>query len=353
MKYFIFTLIVLFNTIVFAGEKEKAQAYDIGHEAILLIEKGKYEKAMTLLNSAMELDPEHWLYPYELSLCYYQLKDFNTSKRMLDSLVINGISNPRVFQLLGNSEAQLGNLQRSVAIYENGIKKFPKAGRLYMELGLTKIATENYDEAEMLWEKSLLKQPEFDLTYYHLSKYLFESKEYFWSAIYGEMYLLLSYDSHKFEEISKLLWKNYQKLAKDQSTIEKYLKEKYQTTLFFKFASVLKKSIKNFSTIKDLIKIRKAVIEKLSDVESDNIQIEHLKKVLKSGHFEEYSFWLFGINNIPELQTWFKAKSKQYINFEKWNKKNRLTFNENTKVFIRGSYQERVINERQNIQINR
>ncbi len=340
MKYIFFILAIFIHMNAFAGDKEKAQAYDIGHESILLIEKGKYDDAKHLLQQAMELDPEHWLYPYELSLCYYQQKDFETSKRMLDSLVLNGISNPRIFQLLGNSEANLGNLKRSVAIYENGLKYFPDAGRLYMELGLTKIAAEKYDEAEKLWETSLNKQPEFDLTYYHLSKYLFESKEYFWSAIYGEMYLQLSYDSHKFEEISKLLWKNYTHLSKDPSSISKYINEKNIQSELYTFAKSLKMNIKEFKTIKELTAIRKKTIEELIKQNSSNIQINQWKAILNSKHFEEYNFWLFGVNNVKELQKWFKINSKLYIKFEKWNKMNRLNFSKDSKIFIRGEYKE-------------
>ncbi len=340
MKYMIVLLLVVSLSVLSAGKREKAQAYDIGHEAIQLIEKGKYDRAMDLLNKAMELDPEHWLYPYEYALCLYQLEKNEPCRIMLDSLVKHGIENPRIYQLLGNCEAKLGNFKRSVAIYENGIKKYPDAGRLYMELALSKIATEEYDEAETLFETGIIVQPALDLNYYHLAKYYHESNEIFWSAYFAENYLLLTYDSFKFEEISKLLWKNYKYLAKNKSDLDKYLDTAKNLKPITKYVASLKKELKPFKTIEELTKIRKKLVEGITkDKElTDYGYFKHLKAVLSSNHLQEYDFWIFAANNISELQSWFKNNSKKYIDFEKWNQKNRLKYSQTDLIITKNQY---------------
>ncbi len=339
MKVLLIVMLLSAYNTVFSGEKEKAQAFDIGHEAIQMVEKGKYTEAIDLFSTAMELDPEHWLYPYEKALCYYELKDYHTSKRMLDSLVIHGISNPRVFQLLGNSEARLGNLKRANAIYSNGLKRYPDAGRLYLEIGLTEIAMEKYDEAEKTWEKGIIKQPDYAPNYYHLSKYLAETREYFWSALYAELYLLQSYDSHKFEEISKLLWDNYKKLSKSKNSILKYKVEKHKDKVIYKLSSSFEKYLNEFTTISQLTEIRKKIFSSFTKKDiANNTLLQHIKKVINSNMFLEYNYWIFAVNNISELQKWFKKNSKKYVEFEKWNTKNRISFNENSKILIRNAF---------------
>ncbi len=341
MKVLLLVMLLSAYNIVFSGEKEKAQAFDVGHEAIQMVEKGKYTEAIDLFSTAMELDPEHWLYPYEKALCYYELKDYQESKRMLDSLVIHGISNPRVFQLLGNSEARLGNLKRANAIYSNGLKRYPDAGRLFMEIGLTEIAMEKYDEAEKTWEKGIIKQPEYAQNYYHLSKYLAETREYFWSVLYAELYLLQSYDSHKFEEISKLLWDNYEKLSKSKISILKYKNENHKDDAIYKLSSSFETYLKDFTTISQLTEIRKNIFSSLAKEDITNhTLLQHINMIINSNKFLEYNYWMFGVNNISELQKWFKKNSKQYIEFEKWNTKNRISFTDNSKILIRSPYIE-------------
>jgi tetratricopeptide (TPR) repeat protein len=71
--------------------------------------------------------------------------------------------------MLGNAYDDNGQRGKARDAYNEGLKKFPNAGRLYLELGTTYWMENDYDHAVSLWEKGVEVQPCYPSNYYMTS----------------------------------------------------------------------------------------------------------------------------------------------------------------------------------------
>tara|TARA_B100000809_G_scaffold24336_1_gene21278 strand:- start:1350 stop:1640 length:291 start_codon:yes stop_codon:yes gene_type:complete len=62
---------------------DKSEAYDIAKEAIKIMDNGEIEKSIEMLKKAHKLDPENYLYPYEIGYAYLLQKDYKNAIKTL------------------------------------------------------------------------------------------------------------------------------------------------------------------------------------------------------------------------------------------------------------------------------
>jgi len=79
MKRFI--LLILFLGILSQGfsQTNKEKAIELKNQAIELMDNGKINESLSLLDQARELDPENITIPYEIAFGYQLDKDFDKS----------------------------------------------------------------------------------------------------------------------------------------------------------------------------------------------------------------------------------------------------------------------------------
>jgi tetratricopeptide (TPR) repeat protein len=118
-----------------------------GRAAIELMDEGKLNESINLLQEARRLDPTRSAYSYELSYAYYQQKKYPQALELAEPLVTLPDASDRTFELLGNLYDNSGNSAKAIATYETGLRKFPKSGRLQLELGIVYMGKKDYDKA--------------------------------------------------------------------------------------------------------------------------------------------------------------------------------------------------------------
>ncbi len=350
---FILTLVSMAGQAL--GQSSREQALAKGREAIKLMDNGHITESIRLLEESMKLDPDNINYPYEIAYANYLAKEYQKAIDVLTPLTKRKDVHDRVYQLLGNSYDNLGQRDKSIETYKDGLNKLPKSGSLYLELGGMYLQTKDYDQAINFYEKGIEVEPGFPSNYYRLAKIFLNSEEEVWGMIYGELFMNLERNSSRTAEISKMLYDTYKseiKFTSDSSFSVSFSKNAvmnvgsgnmslpfgiavYEPTLMMEILPE-----KNID-INSLDRIRTGFVENYfnngRDKKYPNVLFDYQNKILKAGHLEAYNHWILMKGDENAFIQWQEANVEKWEKFVSWFNPNRLNVDDKNK-FLRTQY---------------
>lgn len=341
------------------GQTDKEKALEKGQKAIELMDNGKIDESIKLLEEAQNLDPDRFDYPYELAYAHYLKEDYKGVIKILEKNIEHKNVSERLFQLLGNSYDVLGKTDKAFEAYDAGLKKFPNSGMIYLEKGNVYWGKKEYSQALPFYEKGIEVDPSFPSNYYRATLIYCGSTEEVWGMIYGEIFVNLERNSQRTSEISKLLFDTYKseiKFTSDTSFSVSFSKNAsinvsdlndpskmklpfgigvYEPTLMM--SMINEKSI----DINSLDRIRKNFVETYlkngNDKKYPNILLDYQNKVLQAGHLEAYNHWILMKGDEEAFGVWHTSNSEKWDNFVKWFTDNGLEV-DNSNKFYSGQY---------------
>lgn len=354
----LFSLIIV-SQIVYGQTNNKEIAKEKALEAVKLVDNGKFDEGIKLLEEAQNIDSEEFDYPYEIAYAYYAKSDFKSAVKVLEKIKTHKDVTALLFQLLGNSYDVLGKTDKAFEIYDEGLGRFPNSGALYLEKGNIYWGKQKYEKALSFYEKGIELDPKFPSNYYRATKIYCSSTEEVWGMIYGEIFMNLERNSKRTSEISKLLYDTYKSQIKitnetsfsvsfsqnasidinnftDSSKIKlPYGFGVYEPTLIFSLFGV--KTI----DINSLDLIRSNFIDNYSkkgfDKKYPNILFSYQKQVQLAGHIEAYNHWILMKGDEEEFNKWHSSNKDKWDRFIKWFGTNGLKINDANK-FHSGQY---------------
>jgi len=354
-KSFKITALVTIILVSFAQiancQTNKNKAFEMAREAISLMDNGKIDESIKLLEKAQKLDPDNILFPYEIAYANYLKKDYQNVIKILEKLTKRKDVTDLVFQLLGNSYSVSGKKQKALDTYDLGLKKFPNSGKLYLEKGNIYLMQEDYNKAISFYEKGIEVEPTFPSNYYRATLLYCNSTEEVWGMIYGEIFMNLERGSRRTEEISKLLFDTYKSEIqfKDENNINVSFSKNlvitdinklpfgmiYEPTLLL--AVVGEKNI----DINSLDKIRTNFLnlyyEQKHNKTHPNVLFDYQKQIEKAGHLEAYNYWLLMKGDEDGFDVWHSENKEKWDKFVKWFSENPLKLSSKNK-FYRNQY---------------
>ncbi|SFF43734.1 tetratricopeptide repeat protein [Sunxiuqinia elliptica] len=355
-------LIITLSLNSFSQEKsDKVIAYEKAVKAIKLMDNGDIDKSIKMLRESQQLDPENYNYPYETAYAYYLKNDYKKAIQELEKVLTYKENSDQCYTLLGNIWDMEREPEKAIAIYNQGLEKFPNSGRLHFEKGNVLEVLKKYDEALNIWEEGILRNPPYPSNYHTASIYFCKyTTEKIWGILYGELFANIERGSKKTEEISKLLYETYQSAITIKSDTEVGvsfskaaqfpISEKadnlqipfsipYEMTMAL---SVIPEANENELGIKSFSNIRTAFItewyDKNRNTEYPNILFDWHKKLIDLEHFESYNYWLFMKGNEKEFEEWYNQNSEQFDKFIEWFSSNPMKINDENK-FHRTQYE--------------
>lgn len=351
-------LFIIAGQIAF-GQSNKEKALAKGQEAIKLMDNGKVQESIELLEEAQKLDPDRFDYSYELAYAYYLKEDYKEVVKILEKNKTHKDVADRLFQLLGNCYDVLGKTDKAFEAYDEGLKIFPNSGMIYLEKGNVYWGKKEYGKALPFYEKGIEVDPKFPSNYYRATRIYCGSTEEVWGMIYGEIFMNLERNSKRTAEISKLLFDTYKseiKFTSDTSFSVSFSKNAtinvsdlkdpskiklpygvgvYEPTLMFSMLSV--KSI----DINSLDNIRSSFIDNYfkngHNKTYPNVLFSYQKQVKEAGHIEAYNHWILMKGDEDEFDKWQSANKDKWDSFVKWFGDNGLKINDTNK-FYSGQY---------------
>jgi predicted negative regulator of RcsB-dependent stress response len=354
MDKILFLFIFQFIVSLSFGQSDREIALAKAKEAIQLMDNGKIEESIRLLEESQELDSKNYIYPYEIAYAYVLKKEYKKAINILKKLKAYNTINSQVYQMLGNCYSYLGKPDKAIKTYEEGMSRFPNAGNLYLEKGNVFLGQEAYDKAIENYEKGIEVDPTFSSNYFRLAKLFLNSSDKLSGLIYGEIFMNLERTSERTKEMSQLLLNTYISsisLGKDNANIDfceividaseidpdKELKLPLCAVFGKNFilASLNEKTI-NLNSISS---IRIKFIENFykEDYKAyPNVLFEYQKEIFDKGFFEAYNHYLLQMGAQEEFKAWLNSHQKEYDEFVEWYTKNDniIKINNNNK-FIR------------------
>jgi tetratricopeptide (TPR) repeat protein len=351
MKKIIFLLIIVISSPILYSQTqhEYRMADNLGQEAIELINTGKFNRAIELLDSAQRYNPFKIEYPYEKALAYYYKNDYKNSLNVLDSLISKNRINDMIFVLKSNCLSAMGQEETAMKVLNSSLEKFPYSGRIYAEIGLLNFALKKNNLAIADWEKGVAFAPDFGNNYYYLAKIYSMNYHFIWSMINGEIYILLSENKTKVTEISKNLYNVFNrslffKADSNSAPVIKFTFQGIKTDkpkpirdLNFEMAyqevmaRVVPELIKGDSvkvSIAKISKIREEFIKtwftELLNVNFNNMLFDWHRKLIENKYFEAYNYLIFKDGNIDEYNEWYKKNKALADEFMNWLVENPL-----------------------------
>ena len=335
MRYLIIILIFILAQNVYA--ENSAEADSLAKEAISLMNRQEFKKAIGLLEQSIEIDSASIVYPYELALCYYKLEKYEKAISLLEPLKDHPDSYEQIYQIIGNSYDFLAMKTDAIKTYIQGLEKFPNSGRLHMELGIAELGRDNDNLAIQYFEKGINVDPEYPNNYYRLANYYEENELYVFAYFYTEYFLNYTKNQNKFREMTKKIAVFFNKFVKyENGSFDVVKKNVESSSLLRPFENKTEKvinelftqKIENFS-IQEIYKIRSRFLKYWNE---DNYSRKYYlglfsyhDQLKKEGLFEAYNYWLMTDYNIDEFKMWFQGNHKQYDKILKWLRQNKLS----------------------------
>ncbi|MEO7524638.1 MAG: tetratricopeptide repeat protein [Ferruginibacter sp.] len=357
-KAFILLILIASGQAVYAQANVEVAAMKAKAAIKLEDEQQKYDDAIRLLREAIILDPDNIFYPYEIAYACSKKKDFSQATDILEGLLSRHDVFASVYQALGNAYDEQGMREKAIKTYEEGVKKFPDAGELYLELGNMQAAKKDYDKAIVYYEKGIEKDPRFPSNYYWAAKIFSGTDDNVWGMLYGEIFLNLERGSTRATEISKMLFNIYKRGIRfnaDSSISISFngnamlqgtgLKDtkKSRAPFAVMYERVLSWAVSGEKKIdiNSLDGIRSRFVNEFFRNESNenfpNILFDYQKRIRYAGHLEAYNHWILMKGDEQLFKTWLAANRKAWVNFFNWQKDNPLQI-DSTHKFYRKQY---------------
>lgn len=350
-----YLLIVLFTGLGLNGwaQTPKETAAANCNEALKFEDEGDYNTALGLLEQSQKLEPANTTYPYEIAYVWYNQKQYQHVVDKLETLKDKSDSFDRLYQLLGKSYTILNQSDRALAVYEDGLKKFPKSGCLLLERGIILLDDKKYDEALAYFEKGIDVAPGFSLNYYWAAKLYCNSSEPIWGVLYGEIFMNLERNGALNQEISKLLYSTYKSqitfpeagksaVSFSKRTITEGRKpDKMPYSLVYEATMGAAVATETAIDLNSLDRIRQNFLKFYNDRGFNKIYPNALfayqDKITKADCMDAYNYWLLSNGDEAAFKIWRAQNPAKWQDFVKWFDANPLKLNDANK-FYRGQY---------------
>ncbi|MDF2456017.1 MAG: repeat-containing protein [Cytophagaceae bacterium] len=351
ISLFLFSLRV--HNLQAQSSEDKALAK--AQEAIKLVDEGKYAEGIKLLEDAQKLDPKNTTYPYEIAYAYYAQKDYKKAIKYLEPLMKQNNAKENVYQLVGNAYDLMGNKNKALSIYDEGLKRFPTSGSLHLERGNMQLFKEDYDGALAYYEKGIEVAPKFASNYYWASRIYWSSSEKVWGMLYGEIFINLEPNTKRAGEISKLLYDTYKQgieFTSDTSMTVSFSKHAVMSVSELEKGGAMKMPFGTFvyevTLLTSIVPEKKIDLASLNRIRTNFVDLYHQNKnntkypnvlfdyqqqVITAGHFEAYNYWLLGKGEEAAFSQWRTENKAKWDAFVDWFNENKLSLNKDHKFY--------------------
>ncbi len=320
-------------------------------EAIDLMDNGKPKDAIKIFDNLCKKYKDNYILEYERLYAYYLAGDFKRIVKDGPKLYKHPESESQLYQLVGNAQDVLGNPEAAVKTYDEGLKRFPRSGYLYLEKGNIHLLHKRYNKAVECYLRGVEVQPDFASNYYRLALLYAQSTEPLWAIVYGEVVCNLQPGSERANEMGKLIYDLFQENIK----IEGEGEDKAHVTLTqnntihmnpdttdiqVPFPLMYEMGTMASPALTEFMKTKKLTVPMIADLRKDALAhidsvapgyynlslLDYHRKLIKDGHWEAYNMWLMSPGAEDETNQWVFSKGgeAQLVEFDKWFGQNRF-----------------------------
>jgi Tfp pilus assembly protein PilF len=177
MKKAVLLLLISFvyNNLV---AQNKAEAEKTVKEGISFHDKGDYETAISKYNFALSIDSDNLLALGEKALSLFSLKKYEESIQTCQIAIQKHAGEQElkmIYTVYANALDGLGQTEKALKIYDDGLKQFPEYYQLYFNKGVTLMSLKKKDEAILCFQKAVTFAPKHASSHNALARILISS----------------------------------------------------------------------------------------------------------------------------------------------------------------------------------
>ena len=318
-------------------------------EAIHLMDNGKAKDAIKIFEKLEKKYENNYIVQYEKLFAYYKAGEFKRIVKDGPKLYQHPECEPQLYQLVGNAQDVLGDPEAAVKTYDEGLKRFPNSGHLYLEKGNIHLLHKCYNEAVECYTRGVEVQPDFASNYYRLALLYAQSTEPLWGIVYAEVVCNLQPGTQRAEEMGKLIYNLFQENIKIEDGNKAHVTLTNNNTININsdttdvqvpFPLMYEMGTMKSSALIDFMKTKKLTVEMIADVRKDALAhidsvapgyynlslLDYHRKLINDGHWEAYNMWLMSPGAEDETNQWADTKEgeAELNKFGAWFVQNRF-----------------------------
>ncbi|HXU03247.1 MAG TPA: NrsF family protein [Polyangia bacterium] len=310
--------------------------------AVRQMDDGKVDKSIAALEDLHRKYPRNATVLHELTLAHRLAHQPRRAVELL--LPYQAQLPPLMLSALGSALDEAGDAAQAESVLREGLKRNPKAGVLYSDLGTTLRGAGRPKDALDAYLQGTAAEPTFPGNYRRAAEIYAQSDHRALALVYGEMFRLLDpARSNKTAELMVTVYreavsttgsgKNAQtviSLAPKQSGVEVGADGSLKSPLIalplaieLSIGPALVDAHKQGLSLASLHKARAALVAAMA--KPDGPFKDHklpllpwLAALYNAGHLEAYDHWLYGPAFPDEMKSWGVAHRKQVDAMTKW-----------------------------------
>jgi tetratricopeptide (TPR) repeat protein len=352
MRRALFCVLIFFITTFTAQSQiSNSEARKLTEEGIAEHDKGNYEKAISLYEEALKLEPGNELIIYEMGYTFFEMKNYSKVISLInDYQSKNDSKNPEMYVLLGSAYDVINDPGNSIDTYNKGLEKFPNSGILYYNYGITLTSEKKFIEALEKFEKGIAVDPSYSSNFYMAAKLLSTSQESVWSLIYGEIYLNRQPTGDRAVELSKIIYSFYDKsITKTDKGYNVSLNlqnilgmEKDKKSLQLRYTMIMAIAvvalIDHGTNIHGFVRMKKAISEvwnEKNEPEFKNIIFDRAKEISNENedYLTCYYYLMFAYADPDNFNEWYKDNEVLFEEFAEWMSRHPLKITSASKYY--------------------
>jgi len=299
-------------------------------------DSGREDEAIAIYDGLIKKHPDISGLKFEKAYCLYKKEEYKAAYKILKATLSAKDVKPEFFAVAGNCQDMMGQPDKALKTYREGLKRFPESGYLHLETGNVLIAHNHTQEGIECYEQGIKADPTFASNYYRAAQFLIDDQPVK-GIIYAEMHNLL-YDPNgpRWAEISKALYDAYNAnihfeadtvrttFSRDRNIFidinainrpEALLKALMPAAQEVEFSDAMEASIDAEAlkaaggqlTLAELSAIRRRFLEYFDADEQEKYPVFAFQKhILDGGHWEAYNMWMLREGRPEEYSAWLQ-----------------------------------------------
>lgn len=305
----------------------RVEAHTLSQDGEALMREGRYRDAVQKFTRAVALDPRNRPLQLQLARAHFFDQDYKACMGICQPLMRAKKPSLDAFQLYGNCQQEMGKDYEALATYAAGLKRFPGAGVLHMEMGILEFARQRDSVALLHWQDGIRVQPTFSANYYLAAKAEFQRGDYAWAFLYAETFINLDRTGERVRDMSKLVYQAFlQARAYDYSGEFhwRFCPQARTTPLHGLLEASFQSTQPDTAWHPDIASLGEArrfaafyLQSRLPDNGAAPL-LKWLQLIAAQGHFEAYNYWLLYDARPDDFMAWYDLNKAKYEAFEAW-----------------------------------
>lgn len=329
--------------------QNKLEAEKLVDEGTAYHDKGDYDGAILRYDKALELDKDNLNALAEKAFSLFSSQKYEESIKYCQRAIEthsgeNGLKT--VYVTFGNATDALKKTDKSIEIYDEGIKQFPNYYQLYFNKGVTLWSVKKDDDALLCFQTSAKLNPRHASSHNAIARLSKNTEKRIPALLAYCRFFVLEPESNRakenLESVRKLMKANVEKtgeksvnisispdLLGDTTATGKPTENSFSTTdmiLSMETALDFDKKNKKKTEVERFIMKLETICSSLKEIDNNNhgffwdYYVPYFVEMKDKKLIETFSYIVFTTSTDPDVAKWLKSNKAEVDKFYEWSK---------------------------------